>query len=180
MDSPHKGQWRGSLMFSAHEQTVKQIIETTVIGDAIALIFKSLWWWQNNQNEFFNTPLAGWWFGCHLLVPVKGLVRTDVWFHWVKFHYGSTPGWLTFGHAPLNPSSDSSHFWFSTQLGTCIHGNILIGQSCEKCIIALISAPILSRAMNNGSWEQGRTIQYDLSANFHFVTRVRQYHNMNQ
>ena len=40
MVSPHKGQWRGALMFlwSAPEQTIKQTIETPVICDNIALI----------------------------------------------------------------------------------------------------------------------------------------------
>ena len=55
VDSPHKGQWRGALMFSwscftddivfhswsAPEQTVEQTIKTTVIWDAIALIMTS-------------------------------------------------------------------------------------------------------------------------------------------
>ena len=37
---PHKGQWRGALMFlwSAPEQTIEQTIETPVIWDAIAII----------------------------------------------------------------------------------------------------------------------------------------------
>ena len=36
VDSPHKGHWRGALIFrwSAHEQTAEQIIETLVIWDA--------------------------------------------------------------------------------------------------------------------------------------------------
>ena len=40
VDSPHKGQWRGALVFflSVPEQTVEQTIETPVIWDAIALI----------------------------------------------------------------------------------------------------------------------------------------------
>ena len=45
VNSPHKGQWRGALMFflwSASEQTVEQTIETPVIWDAIALIMTSL------------------------------------------------------------------------------------------------------------------------------------------
>ena len=44
MDSPHKGQWRGTLVsfLSAPEQTVEQTIETPMIWDAIALIITSL------------------------------------------------------------------------------------------------------------------------------------------
>ena len=42
VDSPHKGQWRGALMFSSLEQTVEQTMETPVIWDANALIVKSL------------------------------------------------------------------------------------------------------------------------------------------
>ena len=39
MDSPHKGQWRGDLMFSLIcAWTFEQIIETPVIWDVIALI----------------------------------------------------------------------------------------------------------------------------------------------
>ena len=39
LDSPHKGQWCGALMFlwSAPEQTVEETIETPVIRDAISL-----------------------------------------------------------------------------------------------------------------------------------------------
>ena len=40
VDSPHKGQWRGALMFSlicAPEQTIKQTNKTPVIWDAIAI-----------------------------------------------------------------------------------------------------------------------------------------------
>ena len=42
--SPHKGPWRGTLMFllSAPEQTVEQTIERPVIWDAISLIMTSL------------------------------------------------------------------------------------------------------------------------------------------
>ena len=48
VDSPHKGQWRGALMFflSAPEQTAEQIIEAPVIWDAITLIMTS-----QNENE---------------------------------------------------------------------------------------------------------------------------------
>ena len=48
VDSPHIGQWRGALMFlwPAPQQTVKQIIETPVISDAIAFILTSLQWYQ--------------------------------------------------------------------------------------------------------------------------------------
>ena len=41
VDSPHKGQWRGALIF-LREQTVKQTIETRVILDTTALIMPSL------------------------------------------------------------------------------------------------------------------------------------------
>ena len=40
--SPHNGKWRGTLMFSAPEQTVDYTIETPVIWDAITLVMKSL------------------------------------------------------------------------------------------------------------------------------------------
>ena len=44
VDSPHKGQWRGALMFlwSAPEQTFEQTIEMPVIWDSITLITTSL------------------------------------------------------------------------------------------------------------------------------------------
>ena len=44
VDSPHKGQWGGALIFllSAPEQTVEQTIDTPVIWDTIALIITSL------------------------------------------------------------------------------------------------------------------------------------------
>ena len=44
VDSPHKGLWRGALMFlwSAPEQAAMQTIEMPVIWDAIALIMMSL------------------------------------------------------------------------------------------------------------------------------------------
>ena len=41
VNSPHKGQWRGALMFSLIS-TVEQIMETLVIWDATALIMTSL------------------------------------------------------------------------------------------------------------------------------------------
>ena len=40
--SPHKGQWRGDLMFSALQQTVEWTIETPMIWDAIAVAVTSL------------------------------------------------------------------------------------------------------------------------------------------
>ena len=41
--SPHKGQWRGAMIFlSAAEQTVQQTIETPLISDAIVLTMTSL------------------------------------------------------------------------------------------------------------------------------------------
>ena len=43
VDSPHKGQWHGALIFlSAPEQTVEQTIETPMIWDAIVLNMASL------------------------------------------------------------------------------------------------------------------------------------------
>ena len=44
VDSPHKGQRRGALIFfwCAPEQTVEQTLETPVIWDAIALVMTSL------------------------------------------------------------------------------------------------------------------------------------------
>ena len=41
VNSPHKGQWRGALIFLWSEQTAEQTIETLVIWDAIALIMTS-------------------------------------------------------------------------------------------------------------------------------------------
>ena len=45
-DSPHKGQWRGALMFlwSSLEQSIEHAVETRVILDAIPLIMTSLLW----------------------------------------------------------------------------------------------------------------------------------------
>ena len=44
VNSPHKGQWRGALMFlwSAPGQTVEKTIETPLIWDVMALIMASL------------------------------------------------------------------------------------------------------------------------------------------
>ena len=46
VNSPHKGQWHDeelwSFLWSAHELTVQQTVETPVIWDAIALIMTSL------------------------------------------------------------------------------------------------------------------------------------------
>ena len=44
VNSPHKGQWRGSLMFSLIYAWRNDWIETPVIWDAIALIMTSLYW----------------------------------------------------------------------------------------------------------------------------------------
>ena len=45
VNSPHKGQWRGPVMFwSAPQQTADQTLETPVIWIAIALFMTSLWW----------------------------------------------------------------------------------------------------------------------------------------
>ena len=43
-DSPHKGQWRGAVMFSSYipGKTVEQTIDTSVFWDAITLIMTSL------------------------------------------------------------------------------------------------------------------------------------------
>ena len=88
VDSPHKGQWRGALMFFlfASDQTVKQKIETPVIWNDIALIMTSLQchhivfgvvitavvgkvhsqhgeWYYSNRLWFSNMPewLVIWW-----------------------------------------------------------------------------------------------------------------------
>ena len=43
-NSPHKGQWRGALMFVCFQPTVEQKMETPVSWDAIALKMTSLYW----------------------------------------------------------------------------------------------------------------------------------------
>ena len=51
VNSPHKGQWRGALMFSLIcswiEPTNEQTMETPVIWDATALIMMSFWCAKN-------------------------------------------------------------------------------------------------------------------------------------
>ena len=42
VNSPHIGQCRGALMFSAAEPTVEQIMDKPIIWDAIALIITPL------------------------------------------------------------------------------------------------------------------------------------------
>ena len=60
VDSPHKGQWRGALMFlwSAPKQTVDQTLETPVIWYAIALIVTSLksYWIDHPLVWYIYTP----------------------------------------------------------------------------------------------------------------------------
>ena len=62
VDSSHKGQWHGTLLFSltAPEQTVEQTIETPVIWDAITLIMALLQWYMLNFSDgLLNCRHAG-------------------------------------------------------------------------------------------------------------------------
>ena len=66
LDSPHKGQWGGALIFlwSAAEQPVEKSIETPVIWYAIAIIIKSLQCGTGATTddiwEVFETPIGFW------------------------------------------------------------------------------------------------------------------------
>ena len=57
-ESPHKGQWRGALIFlwSAPEQTFEQSIKTAVIWDTIAIIVTSLYWRAKSPHFVHDWP----------------------------------------------------------------------------------------------------------------------------
>ena len=57
VDSPHKGLWRGALMFffwCAPEQTLEQTVEMAVIWDAVMLIMTSLQWFLRHSVGVFQ------------------------------------------------------------------------------------------------------------------------------
>ena len=60
VNSPHKSQWRGALMFSliSPEQTVEYTIETPAIWEAIVPIMTSLLWIKCSISFFYSSVVG--------------------------------------------------------------------------------------------------------------------------